>query len=289
MHRARAHSERTLSGGRDNMSDQPAADITAEWTVHAQLTIVRGGSEAKQRHSENVSFESHTTNGADADGDNGPAPGTGGQPVRMVYKWSSDDLKATGCQRQRSCCAPVSVRNGLCPVYPFIYRANLDRFGQKNSVHAVGGGGRNRAASSEPTCRPQCRSTCNIVLTACTDLYPTLVRNGCADGGADGEPVPTYNTTATCTMLPTMSHEPVRIRHIRHNIWHHDETFYFPRHSPLATRPPNSSRSKMPAARPAIPNQRRTTARPGNRIISNSSIAHDRAGRTTIGERPPMR
>lgn len=80
-------------------------------------------------------------------------------------------------------------------------------FDQKKPVHSIGSGGRNRAASSEPTYRPQCRSTCNIVLTACTDLYPTLVCNG-SDGGAEEE---SYNTTATCTVLPTTSNDQVHI------------------------------------------------------------------------------
>lgn len=39
------------------------------------------------------------------------------------------------------------------------------------------------------------RSTCSIVLSACTDLFPTTVEEGQEDPF-------TYNTTATCTVVP---------------------------------------------------------------------------------------
>lgn len=99
----------------------PPAEITAEWTVHAQLTIVRGDALSKSptatapdqdRESvlrrNNGCNEQPTSpasfgvgNSPDAlpktmtsTGGFGGADGDG--PLRVVYKWSTDDLKA-GC------------------------------------------------------------------------------------------------------------------------------------------------------------------------------------------------
>lgn len=115
----------------------PPADITAEWTVHAQLTISHGNNNGAGEnvngndpaaaaaatpsncHRENVTFV------AAASADDGllpptdapnccpghnskatvtaaPASGQQSQPLRVVYKWSSDDLRAAGCHRQGS-------------------------------------------------------------------------------------------------------------------------------------------------------------------------------------------
>lgn len=53
---------------------------------------------------------------------------------------------------------------------------------------------------------PKCRSTCSIVLTACTDLYPTV--------GGDSMAAPQYKTTATCVVTPSPGEVLVNGMHI---------------------------------------------------------------------------
>lgn len=57
-----------------------SSEVTAEWTVHAQLTILHPASKKSQNNNnENVEGnedEEQKTN-----------------PIKLVYKWSTDDLK----------------------------------------------------------------------------------------------------------------------------------------------------------------------------------------------------
>lgn len=62
-------------------SNQPE-NITAEWTVHAQLTITRPSDKAKNSNDQNDSSNT------DAE----PVPKQS-NPVKVVYKWSTDDMK----------------------------------------------------------------------------------------------------------------------------------------------------------------------------------------------------
>lgn len=63
------------------MDNSKPENITAEWTVHAQLTITRPSDKAKNSN-DNVD----STNTAE------DVPKQS-NPVTIVYKWSSDDLK----------------------------------------------------------------------------------------------------------------------------------------------------------------------------------------------------
>jgi hypothetical protein len=56
------------------------SDITAEWTVHAQFTILHPGSKGHKKSSDNKN-PATTTNKQQQ------------QPVHVVYKWCSDDVK----------------------------------------------------------------------------------------------------------------------------------------------------------------------------------------------------
>lgn len=63
------------------MANNQPENITAEWTVHAQLTITRPGDKAK-----NSNDQSDSSNTADD-------VHKQSNPVTVVYKWSTDDMK----------------------------------------------------------------------------------------------------------------------------------------------------------------------------------------------------
>lgn len=63
------------------MANNQPDNITAEWTVHAQLTITRPSDKAKNSNDQN-----DLPNTAEE-------VSTKSNPVRVVYKWSSDDMK----------------------------------------------------------------------------------------------------------------------------------------------------------------------------------------------------
>lgn len=90
----------------------PPAEITAEWTVHAQLTIVRGDPRAKSPAAPDDNRESVLRRNGDCneqtespaaslitgnapDAPRPPMTSTADRPLRVVYKWSTDDLKAS--------------------------------------------------------------------------------------------------------------------------------------------------------------------------------------------------
>lgn len=93
----------------------PPAEITAEWTVHAQLTIVRSQQNAPENRdsvlrrngcSEQTSpssfgaDNSHDATTSETTTSTGNVGSDG--PLRVVYKWSTDDLKA-GCDSRNEC------------------------------------------------------------------------------------------------------------------------------------------------------------------------------------------
>lgn len=77
---------------------KPPENITAEWTVHAQLTIKRPSDKPKDS-SENVDSSSHTA-------DDVPKQSN---PVTIVYKWSSDDLKNESTNDKANFGRPTTV------------------------------------------------------------------------------------------------------------------------------------------------------------------------------------
>lgn len=66
-------------------------NITAEWTVHAQLTITRPGDKVKNSNDQKDS--SDDVPGNDRKQSN---------PVTVVYKWSSDDMKKESTKDKNS-------------------------------------------------------------------------------------------------------------------------------------------------------------------------------------------
>lgn len=100
----------------------PPAEITAEWTVHAQLTIVRGDPRSKSpnapenresvpirngcaQHSSPASLDADTSPGAAATTMTSTGVVGNDGPLRVVYKWSTDDLKS-------ACRSSSGDRNG---------------------------------------------------------------------------------------------------------------------------------------------------------------------------------
>lgn len=81
------------------MSSNKTAEITAEWTVHAQLTISRPGDPSKKttgsKTNIKLSNQEHDKNdSSSADpgaADDKQQSATSAKPVKIVYKWSTDD------------------------------------------------------------------------------------------------------------------------------------------------------------------------------------------------------
>lgn len=59
-----------------------SSEVTAEWTVHAQLTILHPASK-----------KSHNNNNENVEENEDENQQQKTNPIKMVYKWSTDDLK----------------------------------------------------------------------------------------------------------------------------------------------------------------------------------------------------
>lgn len=153
----------------NNKSNKP--ELTAEWTVHAQLTISRPGGDSSKP------FESDDRS----------------NPLRVVYKWSSDNIKP-GEEQQTTKTGTYHQRG-----------PSESPLKGHDSFHSTLGGKlpSDSGLSSSNTSRKQapyggarCKSTCSIVLSAVADFLPTT-----AD--IPEEPDPFYfNTTASYTLSP---------------------------------------------------------------------------------------
>lgn len=145
--------------------DTNKSEITAEWTVRAQLTIIRPTENLLHRlASVRRDNDSVTTDGRASEPRN---VNVNDNPVRVVYKWCSDDLKnpanETGYTDGYS-----SFRRGNCLVAEGHCNKN-DNF-YTTEIPASDSG-----VSSSTTNAPsnaRFRSTCNIILSASTDLLP---------------------------------------------------------------------------------------------------------------------
>lgn len=74
-------------------------EITAEWTVHAQLTISRPGDTATKTATN--SNEQDNGSSSAADHNSADKQQSSSNPVTVVYKWSTDDIdnnkRASSC------------------------------------------------------------------------------------------------------------------------------------------------------------------------------------------------
>lgn len=167
--------------------------ITAEWTVRAQLTITRPDDKYKNA--------SHTIRTNEAIG-NGAATTTEQffheeNPIRVVYKWCSNSDKSNN--KTDTIVEPTSSLHSAIGG-----NGNSDRSRNENRSETFHSGGKvqpsdsgfSTANTSQSSFNTKCRSTCNIVLSACTDIIP--------------EPTElTENLTTTYyTIIPSVEEQP---------------------------------------------------------------------------------
>lgn len=170
--------------------------ITAEWTVRAQLTITRPDDKYKNA--------SHTIRTNESIG-NGVATTTEQffheeNPIRVVYKWCSDSDKSNN--KTDTIVEPTGSLHSAIGG-----NGNSDRSRSENRRETFHSSGKvqpsdsgfstaTTANTSQSAFNTKCRSTCNIVLSACTDIIP--------------EPTElTENLTTTYyTIIPSIEEQP---------------------------------------------------------------------------------
>lgn len=146
--------------------------ITAEWTVHAQLTITRPDDKYKNDTNTirtNESIGSGTTTSTDRffHEEN---------PIRVVYRWCSDSDKSNN--KIDTIAEPTDSAHSVIGSSSNSSKNKIET--KRETFHSTGNvqpsdSGFSTATTtnaSQSSFNPKCRSTCNIVLTACTDIIP---------------------------------------------------------------------------------------------------------------------
>lgn len=147
------------------MSSPPK--ITAEWIVRAQLTITRPENTQKIRDSNSNStkydIERHF------DGEN---------PIKVVYKWSSSDANNAGDSSsavETILNAPNPNQNNIASNVSSKDSGSFRSCGVPSTDSGIG----TTTTTASKNCVQKCqndkskyRSTCNIILTACTNVIP---------------------------------------------------------------------------------------------------------------------
>lgn len=166
--------------------------ITAEWTVRAQLTITRPDDRYK-----NATHTIRTNESIDG----GPTATTDRffreeNPIRVVYKWCSDSNQTDTI---------VEPTNSLQRVTGESSHASRNRgetvhetFRPMGEVQPSDSGFSSSATAntSQSSCNAKCRSTCNIVLSACTDIIP------------EPNELTENITTTYYTIIPSIAEQP---------------------------------------------------------------------------------
>lgn len=147
--------------------------ITAEWTVRAQLTITRPDDKYKNathtiRTNESIDDGTTTTTERFFHEEN---------PIRVVYKWCSDSVKSNN-QTDTSAEPTNSLHSVKGSSSNNSGRSKDDP--KHETFHSIGEvqpsdsgfSTATTANTSQLSFNPKCRSTCNIVLSACTDIIP---------------------------------------------------------------------------------------------------------------------
>ncbi|XP_034479108.1 uncharacterized protein LOC117785276 [Drosophila innubila] len=122
-------------------------ELTAEWTVRAQLTFARGGEAVQKEY--NVQEPLH--------------------PVRVVYKWctpATEQEKATAATSFRSTNSSATYADSAFGS-PQASRVTQPTDEATAATAATSGGG-----VTAQVCGTRCRSTCNIVVSAVADFLP---------------------------------------------------------------------------------------------------------------------
>ncbi|EDS35200.1 protein kinase C [Culex quinquefasciatus] len=179
---------------------QSPPEITAEWTVHAQLTLSHQGSSSNcDKPATNPEDPAAAKNDAN-ESDLSSRP-SGPAPVKVVYKFSTADSAADG-----SCCnnspnakgkvvggaifgesavdgvAAAAAQPNLPPSDPLTSDkpppkpTSSEDSGLSNNSSSASASERPQTLTITPHLFPKCTSTCSIVLTA--DLHPASVPGG---------------------------------------------------------------------------------------------------------------
>lgn len=140
--------------------------ITAEWTVRAQLTITRPDDKYRNathtiRTNESIGSGTTTTTERFFHEEN---------PIRVVYKWCSDSDKTDTIVEPTNSLQSTLGNNrnrGRSETKHETYRS-VGEVQPSDSGFSTA----TTANTSQSSFNPKCRSTCNIVLSACTDIIP---------------------------------------------------------------------------------------------------------------------
>lgn len=137
--------------------------ITAEWIVRAQLTICRPENTSKSRisgesteQSSTYSIDRHPANEQHFENQN---------PIKVLYKWSSSDVNAGD--------ASSVVETVLsAPNASNVSSKDSGSFRSTGVTSSDSGIGATSAIGSNQIDNSKYKSTCNIILTACTNILP---------------------------------------------------------------------------------------------------------------------
>lgn len=136
--------------------------ITAEWVVRAQLTISRPENTSKTRISNqdsNTKYNIERKPSIEHHFDNE-------NPIKVVYKWSSSDPNAGDAASivETVLSAPNNPSN--------VSSKDSGSFRSSGMTSTDSGIGTTTACASNQIDKSKYRSTCNIILTACTNVVP---------------------------------------------------------------------------------------------------------------------
>lgn len=132
--------------------------ITAEWIVRAQLTICRPDKNTKekgnsQESGSNYSIERQPINERHFDNDN---------PIKVIYKWSSDANAGDASSVVETVLSAPNNASNVSSKDSGSFRST----GVTSSDSGI------QSTVSNQVDNSKYRSTCNIILTACTNVIP---------------------------------------------------------------------------------------------------------------------
>ncbi|XP_055379851.1 dual specificity protein kinase splA [Condylostylus longicornis] len=205
--------------GSNSSNNSGSPKLTAEWTVHAQLTF------RNRKPGEKITNVTNSTTTTTENNNNNNQ----NNPIKVFYKWSSNEskdnenqddnfenredlktsenvLKATITAIPTVTSTGSTIKNTTSKI-PLLASKDKKRHGsigkgQSESFRSTtttvdSGNCSNQSPRKAPKYGTRCKSTCNIILSAVADFIPT--KNGKIP--SDSEPL-TFNTTTTYTVSP---------------------------------------------------------------------------------------
>lgn len=135
--------------------------ITAEWIVRAQLTISRPDNTSTKLRNANANPDSDTKYGIERHFDNE-------NPIKVIYKWSTSDATTNDSSSivETLLSAPTTANASN------VSSKDSGSFRSTGVTSTDSGIGTASASVSNQNDKSKYRSTCNIVLTACTNVIP---------------------------------------------------------------------------------------------------------------------